>query len=160
LYCRVWLFCNRQGKGWKRFGYAHPFERGVQKEEVAGINQMLLELESEYDLEVAWTLRVPLLRHIHPPIMVFAYADLNWETIWFNNANLRWTIALSSASKNLFFENIKATGKVVYGENVLDRIQVTIRLQDRFFSSLMYPAYLLGKSTCKLVYKSFFSHRL
>lgn len=134
-------------------------KEGVQKEKVAGINKLLLELESEYDLDVAWTLRVPLLRHIHPPIIIFEYFDLNWESIYFKNPNLRWTIALSSASKSLFFENIKATGKVVYGENVLDRIQVTIRMKDRLFSSLMYPVYCLGKSICKLLYASYFSNK-
>jgi predicted nucleotidyltransferase len=135
-------------------------KEGVHKVQVVGINKILLELESEYDLEVAWTLRVPLLRYIHPPIIIFEYSDLYWESICFNNSNLRWTIALSTASKNLFFANIKATGKVVYGENVLERIQSTIRGRDRLFASLMHPVYLLGKSTCKLAYKSFFRNRL
>ena len=134
-------------------------KEGVRKEKLVNINKMLLELESKFDLEVAWTLRVPLLRHIHPPIIIFEYFDLNWESIYFKNINLRWTIALSCASKSLFFENIKATGKVVYGENVLDRIQVTIGMKDKIFSSLMYPVYCLGKSTCKLLYASCFSNK-
>ena len=128
---------------------------GVRKEKVAGINTTLLKLEREYDLDVAWTLRVPLLRHIHPPIIIFEHSDLIWESISFSNPHLRWTIALSTASKNLFFKNIRATGRVVYGENVLDRIQVTIRLKDRFFFFLMHPVYCLGKSMCKLFYRYF-----
>jgi predicted nucleotidyltransferase len=135
-------------------------KNGVEKEKIADLNKILFELESKYEIEVAWTLRVPFLRQIHPPIMIFEYNDLNWRKIYFNNPHLRWTIALSNASKNIFFQNIKKTGQVVYGENVLDHIQVSIRLKDKIFSSLMYPIYRLGKSTSKLVYTTFFRNNI
>jgi len=47
------------------------------------INDLLLA-----NLEMAWTLRVPLLRHIHPSIIIFAYNDIDRQNLVFHNANL------------------------------------------------------------------------
>ena len=126
---------------------------GIPKARVGGINNLLRQIEKKYSLEVAWTLRVPILRHIHPPIIIFAYHDIDWHNLVFHNANLFWTIALSTASKRLFFQGIKSSGKVLYGADVLKRIQATVSFSDRFLSWLAYPIYRTGKTTTRMFYQ-------
>lgn len=128
-------------------------KEGIPKAEAAGMTDLLLAIEKKYGLEVTWTLRVPLLRHIHPPVIIFEYNDIDWHNIVFHNANLYWTIALSTASKGLFFQGIKASGKVLYGADVLDRIRVIVTFRDRLLSWLAYPMYRAGKSATRLLYR-------
>ena len=128
-------------------------KQGIPKARVSAINDLLFAIEKKYGLEVAWTLRVPMLRHIHPPIIIFAYNDIDWRNLAFHNANLFWTIALSCASKNLFFQNIQASGKVLFGANVLQRIQVVVSFYDHLMAWLTYPLYRIGKSTTRMLYQ-------
>jgi predicted nucleotidyltransferase len=128
-------------------------KEGIPTTRVGAINDLLLAVEKKYGLEVAWTLRVPLLRHIHPPIIIFAYHDIDWHDIVFHNRNLFWTIALSTGSKNLFFQGIKASGKVLYGADVLKRIRVTVSFSDRLRSWLAAPVYRAGKAGTRLLYQ-------
>jgi len=129
-------------------------KQGIPKARVGGINDLLRAVEKKYALEVAWTLCVPILRHIHPPIIIFAYHDIDWHHLAFHNANLFWTIALSTASKSLFFQGIKTSGKVLSGADVLKRIQVTVSFSDRFLSWLAYPIYRIGKSATRMFYQN------
>jgi len=128
-------------------------KQGIPKARIADINDLLFAIEKKYSLEVAWTLRVPLLRHIHPPIIVFAYNDIDWQNVVFHNANLFWTIALSCGSKSLFFQNIQASGRVLYGANVLERIQAVVSFSDLLLAWLTYPIYRAGKSTTRMLYQ-------
>jgi predicted nucleotidyltransferase len=128
-------------------------KEGIPRSRVGAINDLLLAVEKKYCLEVAWTLRVPLLRHIHPPIIIFAYHEIDWHNVTFHNTNLFWTIALSCASKRLFFQSIKASGKVLYGADVLERIRVTVSFSDHLLSWLAAPIYRVGKSATRLLYQ-------
>lgn len=152
-------FATRKAKQGSDLDMLIQLQDGVPKETAAGINEMLIAIDKKYRLDVSWTLRVPLLRHIHPPIIIFGYREINWESGVFDNPNLRWTIALSVGSKSLFFYSLKNQGRVLYGMNVLDQIQVNIGLLDWLVSYLMYPFYRLGKLTAKPYYYVFIKVR-
>lgn len=154
-------FAMRKAKRGSDLDMLIQLQDGVPKETAVGIgiNEMLVAIDKKHRLDVSWTLRVPLLRHIHPPIIIFGYREINWERGVFDNPNLRWTIALSAGSKSVFFSSLKNQGRVLYGMNVLDQIQVNIRLLDRLVSYLMYPFYRLGKLTAKLYYYVFIKVR-
>ena len=145
-------FARRKAKQGSDLDILIQLQDGVPKEIGAGINELLIAIDKKHRLDVSWTLRVPLLRHIHPPIIILGYREINWASGVFDNPNLRWTIALSVGSKSLFFCSLKKQGRVLYGTNVLDQIQVNIGLLDWLVSYLMYPFYRVGKLTAKLYY--------
>ncbi|TSC74873.1 MAG: hypothetical protein G01um101430_690 [Parcubacteria group bacterium Gr01-1014_30] len=128
---------------------------GYKKKELDGAHELLKSLCRKHGVSADWTLYPPFLKYIHPPIIIMEYDEMDWEKGSVRNFTLLSTIRVSSVVKSVFLENIKKSGRVFYGEDVLAKMRLDVSFFDRLVAFFAYPMFLWNKYSSKAFYKIF-----
>jgi len=126
-------------------------KRGHKKEEVHDIISLFLELDKKHGTKLPWNWHDPILRRIHPPVLILDFNGIDWKEAKFKDRLINFIIEIS-VSRRLFFASLKKEGKVLHGENVLKLIEAEPNLADELRAKFSKPVQSLWKRISRIIY--------